>query len=84
MLYFSNDTFTWWNSNRDWNTDIEGYVLFRKERNTGKVLQVNDVADTEEIRTDNMDATELVWVKIILRKVCWVKGFLWDRVRDLQ
>lgn len=32
IYYVQLATETWWNSNRDWNTGVEDYALFRKDR----------------------------------------------------
>ncbi|CAM4513742.1 unnamed protein product [Caretta caretta] len=65
-------TETWWNSSHDWATGIEGYVLFRKDRNKGKgggvALYINDEIECKEIRSDEMDMTESVWATIKLGK----------------
>uniref|UniRef100_A0A8C4YP06 SGNH hydrolase-type esterase domain-containing protein n=1 Tax=Gopherus evgoodei TaxID=1825980 RepID=A0A8C4YP06_9SAUR len=54
-------TETWWNSSHDWSIGIEGYVLFRKDRNKGKggggvALYINDEVNCKEI-SDGMDKT---------------------------
>uniref|UniRef100_K7EWV1 Endonuclease/exonuclease/phosphatase domain-containing protein n=1 Tax=Pelodiscus sinensis TaxID=13735 RepID=K7EWV1_PELSI len=65
-------TETWWNTRHDWSTGIEGYVLFRKDRNKGKgggvALYIKDEVDCKEIKSDRMEKTESVWAKITLGK----------------
>lgn len=57
---------TWWNSSHNWNMGIEGYVLFRKDRNKrkngGAAWYINDVVECKQVRSDEMDKIESVCV----------------------
>uniref|UniRef100_K7F1V5 Endonuclease/exonuclease/phosphatase domain-containing protein n=1 Tax=Pelodiscus sinensis TaxID=13735 RepID=K7F1V5_PELSI len=65
-------TETWWNTRHDWSTGIEGYVLFRKDRNKGKgggvALYINDEVDCKEIKSDGMEKSESIWANNTLGK----------------
>uniref|UniRef100_A0A8D0BMQ2 NADH dehydrogenase [ubiquinone] 1 alpha subcomplex subunit 12 n=1 Tax=Salvator merianae TaxID=96440 RepID=A0A8D0BMQ2_SALMN len=62
-------TETWWDNTHDWNTELEGYNLFKKnrlnKRGGGVALYVRKIYTTTEINlSDNGSPVETVWVKI--------------------
>ena len=60
---------TWWDESCDWNTLIESYRLFRRDRQSrrggGVALYVRKWIDCEELCLRNShDQVESLWVKI--------------------
>ena len=62
-------TETWWDDSHNWNTTIEGYRLFRRDRlgrkGGGVALYVKEWIDCEELPLRNShDQVESLWVRI--------------------
>ena len=62
-------TETWWNDSHNWYTTIEGYWLFRRDRQGrkggGVALYVKDRVDCEElILRNSQEQVESLWVRI--------------------
>ena len=60
-------TETWWDRSHDWNVVIDGYKLFRRDRQGrkggGVALYIKDCFDVEELGVGN-DKVECLWVRM--------------------
>ncbi|CAM5114317.1 unnamed protein product [Natator depressus] len=65
-------TETWWDSSHDWSTVMDGYKLFRKDRQGrkggGVALYVREQYDCSELRYETVEKPESLWIKF--RSVC--------------
>ncbi|CAM5155513.1 unnamed protein product [Natator depressus] len=65
-------TETWWDSSHDWSTVMDGYKLFRKDRQGrkggGVALYVREQYDCSELRYETVEKPECLWIKF--RSVC--------------
>ena len=65
-------TETWWDHSHDWSAVMDGYKLFRRDRQGrkggGVALYIKDCFDVEELGVGN-DKVECLWVRI-RRKAC--------------
>ena len=65
-------TETWWDHSHDWSAVMDGYKLFRRDRQGrkggGVVLYIKDCFDVEELGVGD-DKVECLWVRI-RRKAC--------------
>ena len=60
-------TKTWWDHSHDWSAVMDGYKLFRRDRQGrkggGVALYIKDCFDVEELGVGN-DKVECLWVRI--------------------
>ena len=60
-------TETWWDNSHDWSAVMDGYKLFRRDRQGrkggGVALYIKDCFDVEELGVGN-DKVECLWVRI--------------------
>ncbi|CAM4498483.1 unnamed protein product [Lepidochelys kempii] len=65
-------TETWWDNSHDWSTVMDGYKLFRKDRQGrkggGVALYVREQYDCSELRYETVEKPECLWIKF--RSVC--------------
>ncbi|CAM4648647.1 unnamed protein product [Lepidochelys kempii] len=65
-------TETWWDNSHDWSTVMDGYKLFRKDRQGrkggGVALYVREQYDCSELRYETVEKSECLWIKF--RSVC--------------
>ncbi|CAM5089359.1 unnamed protein product [Eretmochelys imbricata] len=65
-------TETWWDNSHDWSTVMDGYKLFRKDRQGrkggGVALYVREQYDCSEFRYETVEKPECLWIKF--RSVC--------------
>ncbi|CAM4495102.1 unnamed protein product [Caretta caretta] len=65
-------TETWWDNSHDWSTVMDGYKLFRKDRQGrkggGVALYVREQYDCSELRYETAEKPECLWIKF--RSVC--------------
>ncbi|XP_073188209.1 uncharacterized protein [Lepidochelys kempii] len=65
-------TETWWDNSYDWSTVMDGYKLFRKDRQGrkggGVALYVREQYDCSELRYETAEKPECLWIKF--RSVC--------------
>ncbi|CAM4394956.1 unnamed protein product [Caretta caretta] len=65
-------TETWWDNSHDWSTVMDGYKLFRKDRQgrkgRGVALYVREHYDCSELRYETAEKPECLWIKF--RSVC--------------
>ncbi|CAM4601352.1 unnamed protein product [Lepidochelys olivacea] len=65
-------TETWWDNSHDWSTVMDGYKLFRKDRQGrkggGVALYVREQYDCSELRYGTVEKPECLWIKF--RSVC--------------
>ena len=60
-------TTTWWDHSHDWSAVMDGYKLFRRDREGrkggGVALYIKECFDVEELGVGN-DEVECLWIKI--------------------
>nr|XP_048704947.1 uncharacterized protein LOC125636205 [Caretta caretta] len=60
-------TETWWGNSHDWSTVMDGYKLFRKERQGrkggGVALYVREQYDCSELKYETAEKPECLWIK---------------------
>ncbi|CAM5172065.1 unnamed protein product [Eretmochelys imbricata] len=60
-------TETWWDNSHDWSAVMDGYKLFRKDRQGrkggGVALYVREQYDCSELRYDTAEKPECLWIK---------------------
>ncbi|CAM5130792.1 unnamed protein product [Natator depressus] len=60
-------TETWWDNSHDWSTVMDGYKLFRKDRQGrkggGVALYVREQYDCSELRYKTAEKPECLWIK---------------------
>ena len=60
-------TETWWDHSQDWSTVMDGYKLFRRDRQGrkggGGALYIKECFDVEELAVGN-DKFECLWIRI--------------------
>ncbi|CAM4502766.1 unnamed protein product [Lepidochelys kempii] len=65
-------TETWWDNSHDWSTVLDGYKLFRKDRQGrkggGVALYIREQYDCSELRYETAEKPECLWIKF--RSVC--------------
>ncbi|XP_065411777.1 uncharacterized protein LOC135973241 [Chrysemys picta bellii] len=61
-------TETWWDNSHDWSTVMDGYKLFRKDRQGrkggGVALYVREEYDCSELRYETAEKPESLWIKL--------------------
>ncbi|CAM5165610.1 unnamed protein product, partial [Eretmochelys imbricata] len=60
-------TETWWDNSHDWSTVMDGYKLFRKDRqgrkDGGVALYVREQYDCSELKYETAEKPESLWIK---------------------
>ncbi|XP_065421532.1 uncharacterized protein LOC101931368 isoform X1 [Chrysemys picta bellii] len=61
-------TETWWGNSHDWSTVMDGYKLFRKDKQGrkggGVALYVREEYDCSELRYETAEKPESLWIKL--------------------
>ncbi|XP_065409830.1 uncharacterized protein LOC135972960 isoform X1 [Chrysemys picta bellii] len=61
-------TETWWDNSHDWSTVMDGYKLFRKDRQgrkgVGVALYVREEYDCSDLRYETAEKPDSLWIKL--------------------